>query len=411
MAADHQIGQWIDCHKEDLTTNRSFLRRSGLTPDNHDGHKGELLKSLSFLSGDPIDDDRLSSPHLLIVMDPEVVISSYAVTAMIDALDKGRAVIFPVYNETETLHYAQLAVMPCPYVNVSTYVEVSDILSRGRCKMIDIDAGNIDALDGACMMINRRYFHGGAWVEVVAEFSSFFQKNGGGSISKRIPLAICPNALVHRFGTYYAGESLVMVEKVPNTAQKVMDVGTARGGFGKALKQVRPDIHLSGVEPNRVMADDAGPYYDGFYPMPVEEVMAAHKLSEFDHVNCGEVVEHLYDPWQLMDWVYGILKPGGTLCISVPNAGHWSVVKELMAGQFYYIAIGLQCVGHIRWFTEASVRQLLEGAGFHIRNIERLEIPPTPQGDLFIQQMCGLGYGDRQDLMTFDMVIEAEKSE
>ena len=112
-----------------------------------------------------------------------------------------------------------------------------------------------------------------------------------------------------------------------------------------------------------------------------------------------------------MDCISQMLVDGGTLCLSLPNAGHWTMVKELSQGRFHYTTIGVQCVGHIRWFTESSICELLTNTGFVIDEIVRMEIPPTPAGDRFIQHLCEQGHGNRKSLLTFNMIIRARKKQ
>ena len=105
-----------------------------------------------------------------------------------------------------------------------------------------------------------------------------------------------------------------------------------------------------------------------------------------------------------------LLVDGGYLVLSVPNIGHWSVVKALLKGQFQYIPLGLLCIGHLRWFTESSIREALTDAGFLIEIVENLQIPPTPKGEAFILRMCENGCGDKQSLKTNEFIIRSVKN-
>ncbi len=43
------------------------------------------------------------------------------------------------------------------------------------------------------------------------------------------------------------------------------------------------------------------------------------KSESFDHVLCSEVIEHVYDPGNVLDGIVRVLKPGGTVLITTPN--------------------------------------------------------------------------------------------
>ena len=183
-------------------------------------------------------------------------------------------------------------------------------------------------------------------------------------------------------------------------------MGCAMGGYGRALKQLYPDILLTGVEPNPIMAQSAEPYYDEIIRCHAEE---ANLKDGFDLINCGDILEHLQDPWGMLCHLHDLLRERGSLVLSIPNAGHWSIVKGLLKGEFQYVPLGLLCIGHLRWFTESTIRQALEDAGFDIDLFQSQEIPPTPQGEAFIQDICASGYGDEKSLRTNEFIIRAVK--
>ena len=155
---------------------------------------------------------------------------------------------------------------------------------------------------------------------------------------------------------------------------------------------------------NPTLAIEAETHYDKVYISPVERV----DFSEnFDLVNCGDVLEHLPDPLKVLRHLRSCLKPGGRLIASVPNIGHWSVVKDLLQGTFEYIPVGLLCTSHIHWFTENSLHDMLANAGFSILEIQRETIAPTPQGEAFIRKMRELVLGDELSLRTNELIVQA----
>jgi len=70
--------------------------------------------------------------------------------------------------------------------------------------------------------------------------------------------------------------------------------------------------------------------------------------NNFDCVICGETLEHVQDDWKVMQEICRVLKPSGTLLVSVPKDGHLS--RE-----------------HIRLYSEKSIAELITYAGFDIK--------------------------------------------
>ena len=333
------------------------------------------------------------SDLLLIVTDPESVLSEYAIRCLIKGVSSGFGACGPVYNLSDNPE--QQAQLSASYLNVSSYVEIARRLSETT----SIFHQAINSLDTACVLYRRDYLE------------SLLQSDAGNKSAQQLaampPSAgIASGALVHRFGNYYDGGREDMVDLVPPNINRVLDIGCAKGGYGKHLKQVRPDIWIVGVELNPIMAESARLCYDEIITSPIEQAQIKEK---FDLVNCGDILEHLENPWRMLKRIYQLLNDGGYLALSVPNAGHWTVVKDLLSGRFEYIPVGLLCISHLRWFTESSIRQALADAGFGIDKIIRQQIAPTPEGTKFISLMCESGYGSEESLMTNEIIIRALK--
>jgi len=347
-------------------------------------------------SGDPtlgemlpgIDGDRV-----LVVTDPETVLSAPAVIAMIMCIENGFIACGPVYNHT--ISPDQTAALPVSYVDIETYLEVAEMIAERE----ENRHSAVESLDPACVLYRLDCLE---QLPIECRLSEIPPSITNLNIGE---VAVAKGALVH-YGFKNDFEREDLVELVPESAKRILDIGCAIGGYGKRLKTVRPEIFLMGVEQNPVMAQSAERYYDDVVRCPVEEV---NLTDNFDLVNCGDILEHLRDPWSILKRLNSLLRHGGYLILSVPNAGHWSVVRDLLKGRFRYVPAGLLCVTHLRWFTESSIRNALEEAGFSIETFQRKQIPPTPRGQAFIRNMCAAGYGDEKSLTTNEFIIRAVK--
>jgi hypothetical protein len=83
----------------------------------------------------------------------------------------------------------------------------------------------------------------------------------------------------------------------------------------------------------------------------------------------ADVLEHLYDPWSLLQRIRSRMEKGGWVVACIPNAQHWSVQARLNLGVFRYEATGLLDRTHIRWFTRQTITELFSGTGFAIEQM------------------------------------------
>jgi len=81
------------------------------------------------------------------------------------------------------------------------------------------------------------------------------------------------------------------------------------------------------------------------------------------------VLEHLVDPWSLLQRQARWLAPDGLVVACIPNMAHWSVLVHLLMGEWPYQDSGLFDRTHLRFFTLSSIRQLFAGAGLHILDV------------------------------------------
>jgi SAM-dependent methyltransferase len=170
----------------------------------------------------------------------------------------------------------------------------------------------------------------------------------------------------------------LLVDAVPAGA-RTLDVGCATGylaaelGAGGARAVV-------GVEADPRAADAAAAVCERVVTGDVEEDgcrAALRALGPFDALVCGDVLEHLRDPWDALAFLATLLRPAGTAAISVPNVAHWTGRRALLRGRFPYAGHGLFDRTHLRFFTRAGARELVSGAGLRVR-AERFAPAPLP---------------------------------
>lgn len=325
----------------------------------------------------------------LVVTDPEAVISPEALEIL--CMHSSNAVLVgPVFNETN--FPAQQAILPFPYLDAFTFAETAAELARGHGKK----TVTVSTLDPTCFLVTAKTLSQLPSDTPLEEIPSL------PGLTKLVALG----ALVHRFGNYYASARKDLVGLVPEEATKILDIGCAKGGFGRTLKKHRPEVYLVGVELNSILAEKARQIYDLVITDPIEKAKLPH---DFDLVNMGDVLEHLYDPWEVLTKIVHLLRPGGWLIGSVPNANHWTILRQLLLGEFEYIPVGLLCVSHIRFFTEKTLKKALQEAGFVLETLEHQKFSPTPKGKEFIQKLLSQGLGDEESLLTAELVFRAQK--
>jgi len=152
---------------------------------------------------------------------------------------------------------------------------------------------------------------------------------------------------------------------------RLLDLGAAGGHLGREVRD--RCAYLAGVEADPRVPAAARAIYDDWREADALSPLAWD--APFVVVVCADILEHLSAPEVLLERMRGWLKPGGTLLASIPNAANLSVRLDVLLGRFEYAERGIFDRTHLRFFTRASARRLLEGSGLVVRRVDATAMP------------------------------------
>jgi len=164
----------------------------------------------------------------------------------------------------------------------------------------------------------------------------------------------------------YPGEgSPGVLARITAGAERILDVGCGRGGFARLLSLQGKVV--DGVTLSEREASEAALYCANVYVCDLEKGLPDLPPGQlYDAVVCSHVLEHIAYPDRMLAGISRCLKPTGILIVALPNLFVWKSRLRLLAGRFEYTEIGLMDYTHIRWYTFASARRLLETHGFTV---------------------------------------------
>jgi 2-polyprenyl-3-methyl-5-hydroxy-6-metoxy-1,4-benzoquinol methylase len=87
-------------------------------------------------------------------------------------------------------------------------------------------------------------------------------------------------------------------------------------------------------------------------------------VEPFDLLVSTEVIEHLYDPHAFIEAARDALRPGGMFIVSTPYHGRLKNTLIAATDKFDAHVIALHNGGHIKFFSRATLTQLLTEHGF-----------------------------------------------
>jgi 2-polyprenyl-3-methyl-5-hydroxy-6-metoxy-1,4-benzoquinol methylase len=139
---------------------------------------------------------------------------------------------------------------------------------------------------------------------------------------------------------------------------RVLDVGAAAGFFLKVAKE--KGWETFGIEPSRYLSDYGNKKYGVNIHCGTLETTPAQFLDKpMDLVTLWDVLEHTFDPKDILKRCNRYLKKDGILVINYPNIGNW---LARLAGRNYWFIISV----HLYYFIPKTMKLLLEDAGFEV---------------------------------------------
>ncbi len=303
--------------------------------------------------------------------------------------------VAPVSNETEISH--QQTTPPFLYQTASVF----DWSASEICKKSKDEVTAVSEIDNFCFAVRKDVLHGLPRECSLADLPPLLKNTG-------LSLGVAKGVYVHRYGNCYESGRDDLIAHVPADAEEILDIGSAAGLLGELLKK-RQRCVVTGVDVDIELADIARKRLDNVLTGDIEDLIDGKKLGTYDCIVCGDVLEHLNNPWKVVTGLKTHLRSGGIFIASTPNVMNWAVIYEQFKGRWDYVPFSILSGTHIRFFTRNTLRDLFEYAGYKIREValQSFEIPP--RGMEFIKSLKNISPGiNEEELKASEIVVIAE---
>ncbi|EDM34803.1 methyltransferase domain protein [Pedobacter sp. BAL39] len=169
--------------------------------------------------------------------------------------------------------------------------------------------------------------------------------------------------------TYIAEPTIGLLN--PQNNRFILDLGCGNGAFvnqllSRGFNAYGTDASASGIE----IASRRHPDRFALQDLSRDDLPEKFSNIAFDTIVSTEVIEHLYDPRQFIDFCRKILtnNGGGELILSTPYHGYLKNLLLALAGKWDAHANPLWDGGHIKLWSRATITSLLAEKGFTVTN-------------------------------------------
>jgi SAM-dependent methyltransferase len=162
----------------------------------------------------------------------------------------------------------------------------------------------------------------------------------------------------------YEAVNQAVFSYVPKATKRLLDIGCGSGTLGREIKQ-QMSCEVVGITYSDAEADIASKHLDKVLTYDLNNFNPID-LGKFDCIICSHILEHLYQPQQLLDRLHTNLTPDGQLIIALPNTLQWRQRWEFMKGNFKYTDGGVMDRTHFRFFDWETALNLVTDSGYTI---------------------------------------------
>jgi len=303
--------------------------------------------------------------------------------------------VAPVSNESKMSH--QQIAPPFLYQTISVFDwTASEIYKKCKDEIIEVSE-----IDDFCFAARKDVLHNLPEDCSLADLPHFLKNSG-------LSFGVAKGVYVHRYGNCYESGRDDLIAHVPADAKEILDIGSAAGFLGELLKK-RQRCVVTGVDIDIELIDIARKRLDNVLTGDIEELVDGKKLGIYDCIVCGDVLEHLNNPWKVVRGLKTHLRKGGLFIASTPNVMNWAVIYEQLKGRWDYIPFSILSGTHIRFFTKNTLIDIFEDAGYKIAEVllQSFEIPP--RGTEFIKSLKDVSPGiNEEELKASEILLIAE---
>lgn len=196
----------------------------------------------------------------------------------------------------------------------------------------------------------------------------------------------------------------------------VVEVGTGGGALADAYREINPHCHYVGIEMEPSYAQVASAFCSEMITANIEQ-FTDEQFEHVSHADCwvfSDVLEHLYDPWELLRKINRHAQLNTEIIACIPNSQHWSLQSSLCSGMFQYKDEGLLDRTHIRFFSRKTMFELFETTGYRIvEATPRILKPSESVGEAIKQMAIAIGADPEEafhDAWPVQWVIRAKRN-
>ncbi len=200
-----------------------------------------------------------------------------------------------------------------------------------------------------------------------------------------------------------------LIKLIPESVKNVLEFGCGIGKTGKAIREkygtrvIGIDISHKAIE----VAEKQNCYEKLIIcDLDQDPIPPEIKDQRFDCILYPDVLEHLKNPWRIINTHLNLLEPDGVMISSIPNIRHIYILKDLIfKGSWTYQDMGILDRTHLRFFTKKEMIRLFEQVDLKVTYIQ----PRSLSGPSLLKQINNITFSYLEEFLATQYLICASR--
>lgn len=204
---------------------------------------------------------------------------------------------------------------------------------------------------------------------------------------------------------YYTGARDEMLYFIPDNARSFLDIGCGDGNFGECLKAISRHNIVWGSELSPDIARIASQKLDHVIVGDISNKVVEIPNNFFDCITFNDSLEHIVDPFSLLEKIKKKLSPKGVIVCSIPNIRYFKALQSLIFDKDWkYVEAGTFDRTHLRFFTHKSIIRMFKEQGYKIEIIQGIHKTKNKK----IKRLNKLTLGWLEDTLYLQFALRAK---
>lgn len=210
---------------------------------------------------------------------------------------------------------------------------------------------------------------------------------------------------------YFSNPRFDLIGLIPKSDRnRILEIGAGSCETLFEIKKLKLAQEVVGIELLELKGShQESPEIDRLIIGNIENAEPDLPENYFDVIICGDVLEHLIDPWSTLKKLFRYLKEKGIIITSVPNIREYHILyRILFLADFRYSERGILDRTHLRFFCKKNIISLLTSAGFLPVSVNSIfKLDKAQKKNRLIDKLT---FGLVSDFLTAQYVVVAEKA-